>query len=363
MTEPRRRSWRLPVAVCLLVAAVLVVPPLLARTLGSSGSTDATRPTIALNAKGDHQEFEQYFPHQPGAVRLVEEESLWGWDPDARYGWVNRDKRTADIEVVGGVRSGLRVPGPEVTIWLFGGSTAFGFGQRSDHTIASELVRGAQARGVPVEVVNFGVSGWVNAQETQLFADRLAAGPRPDVAIFLDGANDTALGIERMRYGLLDTTRTWYQTMTDQQRDRLAAEATARGWSSSDDLALATRLAADQYRRGVLEGRSLGQGAGVHVVHYWQPQLYTIPLDRPLVRDALDQWKISAEQHDAMGRVVADVATASGVGPVDLTHVFDHAREPIFYDTSHTNEVGARTEADAILDDLWPTIRSVAAGR
>jgi hypothetical protein len=343
-----------------LVAVVVLVPPLLARSFGSPSRTSST---IALNPKGEHAEFAKYFPDQPGAIKLVEEQSLWGWDRNDRYGWVNRDRRTADMEVTNGRRVGLQVPDPTVTVWLFGGSTAFGFGQRSDRTIASQLVRLASERGVPIKVENLGVSGWVNWQETTLFEDRLAAGERPDIAVFLDGANDTALGIEREKYGLLDPAGTYLQTMTDQQRTDLAAQAAARGYTGHDDLDVAARLAADQYRRGVLHARELGAAAGVKVVEYWQPQLYTIPIGAPLVRDALDQWKITPERHDAVGRMVHEVARLSGTDPVDLTHVFDHVDGPIFYDTSHSNERGARITAQAMLEDLWPTVRSVAATR
>ena len=354
----RHSAWRPVIVVTLLAAAVILIPPLVSRTWASS-SRD---PTIDLNPSREHTEFAKYFPGQPWAVKLVELESLWGWNQGGPYGWTNKDRRTREVEVVNGRRTTLEVANPRVTVWMFGGSTAFGFGQRGDHTIASELVRLASERGVPIRVENFGVSGYVNAQETQVFEDQLAAGNRPDIAIFLDGANDTALGIERERYGLLDASVPYRQTMADDQRAALAVQAKARGYTSSDDLGVATRLAVGQYRSGVLRARQLGARYGVRVVHYWQPQLYTIPLDAPLVRDALAQWKISPDRHDRVGRAVADIARSSGTDPVDLTGIFDHVDGPIFYDTSHTNEQGALITAEAITTDLWPSIQATASG-
>ena len=48
-------------------------------------------------------------------------------------------------------------------------------------------------------MVNFGVSAYVNAQEALVFEDRLRSGERPDVALFLDGANEIAVAWERER--------------------------------------------------------------------------------------------------------------------------------------------------------------------
>ena len=74
---------------------------------------------------------------------------------------------------------------------MYGGSTTYGEGQRDQHTIASELVRLAEADGLPIRAHNRGVRGWVNWQEMLLF-EQIAADPatRPDLAIFYDGANE-----------------------------------------------------------------------------------------------------------------------------------------------------------------------------
>ena len=48
---------------------------------------------------------------------------------------------------------------------------------------------------------------------------------RPDLAVFLDGANDMSLGIERERFGLDDLEHTEFLAMSDDQRDELAASA------------------------------------------------------------------------------------------------------------------------------------------
>jgi len=76
-------------------------------------------------------------------------------------------------------------------VWMFGGSTTWGEGQRDDYTIASYLARIAQDAGTPIRVVNYGQRGWTHFQEMILFEQLLASEPAPDVAIFYDGANET----------------------------------------------------------------------------------------------------------------------------------------------------------------------------
>ena len=77
-----------------------------------------------------------------------------------------------------------------LVVWMFGGSTTWGEGQRDDFTIASYLARLAEDAGRPIRVMNFGQRGWTHFQEMILFEQLLASEPAPAVAIFYDGANE-----------------------------------------------------------------------------------------------------------------------------------------------------------------------------
>lgn len=305
----------------------------------------------------EHAEFLKYFPDQPGGIDLVVEQMLWGWDRTGPYGWMNKDGATEHTVVREGKRASYELDDPDLTVWLFGGSTAFGVGQRTDHTIASQIVRIAQQRGHRLRVVNHGVSGYVNWQGSQYFIDELEAGGRPDVAIFLDGANETALAIEREAYGLLDPAETYHLSMEDDQRALLAQSAKARGYTPTGDLDLAARVGAEQYRRGVEAVRAAGEAHGVETLVLWQPHLYTMPLDRPLVVDALEQWDIDQQYQQEVGELARRLAAYSGVDPVDLTGIFDDVDAPVFFDVSHCNEFGALVQAEAIVEVLLPLLR------
>lgn len=76
-------------------------------------------------------------------------------------------------------------------IFLFGGSTAFGYGVRDEQTIASylqEILSNRLKRDV--RVYNFGRGSYYSTQERVLMEKLLVSGHVPDMAIFLDGLNE-----------------------------------------------------------------------------------------------------------------------------------------------------------------------------
>lgn len=97
------------------------------------------------------------------------------------------------LNLRGWVRTSWEPPGDPSrmpTVWMFGGSTTWGEGQRDGHTIASEIARIAAAQGMPLRISNFGERGWTSFQEMVLYEQRLSLQADPDVALFYDGANE-----------------------------------------------------------------------------------------------------------------------------------------------------------------------------
>jgi hypothetical protein len=78
-----------------------------------------------------------------------------------------------------------------LNIFLFGGSTTFGYGVQDDQTIASHLQEYLTTRlDRDVKVYNFGRGDYYSTQERILYEKLLASGFVPDMAIFIDGLND-----------------------------------------------------------------------------------------------------------------------------------------------------------------------------
>ena len=71
-------------------------------------------------------------------------------------------------------------------LFVFGGSTTFGYGVHDAETFPARL----ESYLEQVRVFNFGRGYYYSAQELALFQDLLRRGARPDVAIFVDGLNE-----------------------------------------------------------------------------------------------------------------------------------------------------------------------------
>ncbi|HEY3997899.1 MAG TPA: SGNH/GDSL hydrolase family protein [Candidatus Xenobia bacterium] len=82
--------------------------------------------------------------------------------------------------------------GKPVEVYLFGGSTVFGWDTADAWTLGSALWASLQLQYPqrPVHLVNYGRPLYYSSQEVLLFYRLLKTGHRPDVAIFLDGLND-----------------------------------------------------------------------------------------------------------------------------------------------------------------------------
>ena len=76
-------------------------------------------------------------------------------------------------------------------VFLFGGSTVFGYGVPDDQTLASYLQQQlSRATNDRLHVYNFGHGDYKTRHEKVLFTRLLGQGVRPDLAVFMDGLNE-----------------------------------------------------------------------------------------------------------------------------------------------------------------------------
>jgi hypothetical protein len=87
-------------------------------------------------------------------------------------------------------------PEPQaMSIFVFGGSTTFGYGVADDQTVPSNLQELLTDRlGIPIAVYNFGRAYYYSTQERLLFEKLLISGYAPKLAIFIDGINEFYFG-------------------------------------------------------------------------------------------------------------------------------------------------------------------------
>ncbi|MBC3538181.1 SGNH/GDSL hydrolase family protein [Rufibacter sp. H-1] len=79
-----------------------------------------------------------------------------------------------------------------VNVFVFGGSTTFGYGVADSETLPSHLQRAFQKIDPKIRCYNFGRGFYYSVQERALFEKLLLEGARPDVVVFVDGLNEYA---------------------------------------------------------------------------------------------------------------------------------------------------------------------------
>lgn len=256
-----------------------------------------------------------------------------------------------------------------LTVWMFGGSVVFGWGQRDGHTIASEMSRLAARDGIAVDVVNFGVPGELNWESSQKLVWLLGTRQPPDAVVFFDGSNDLRSAFDLNADGpsgwdpqwpidwalnplpeALDQNP-WVQRFFSRRPDdarRLSPNRFAR--LSAPRLA---ELVIDNYDAGRQGASALLAQRGIPVLWGFQPDRYTRPAVEGEPHQDADAERQQRDFHDeARTRLPADVTDYGGV--------FDNIDRPIYFDDVHTGEFGASVVAEALYGD---TLRMLQADR
>jgi hypothetical protein len=180
-----------------------------------------------------------------------------------------------------------------LNVFVFGGSTAFGYGVADDETIASALQAQLAGPAAPraVACYNFGRGGYYSTQERILFEQFLAAGLVPDLAVFVDGLNEFAFDTPWLTLSLHNVlatpVRSAARTIVDQLpvsrllAERKAARAlpAAGGVEGYNDRPrLAENVARYLGNRRLVA--TLARAQQVPVLFVWQPiPLYDYDLD------------------------------------------------------------------------------------
>lgn len=231
------------------------------------------------------------------------------------------------------------------TVWFIGGSAGFGFGQRDEHTVASELVRLAGERGVAMTVRNFSVPALTVYQEAEKIEARLRDEEPPDLVVFYDGYNDVSgtllssavHGIRPDEPQVLDFAD--WAVLLESDLD-ISTVGTTRELGE---------LVASKYRRVQSSVTAELDGAGVASMFAFQPDALASPLQ---YEAASPVWKLPEEFRRRSDEITDIAIAALQPSVIDVRRVFDAEQRPVFFDFSHTNELGARIVAEALYPHL-----------
>ena len=377
-----RIAWAVGLATLLVLAdaaigTVLVAPP---PEAGAPPPTPGQGEATAIPALQGHD-------YVPGLFSEQYTAEAGQYDP--YLGWRLRDYDGEYLDIVDGERVSrtTSAPGEPIVVWFFGGSGMYGFGQRDDHTIASEVVALADEEGIPVEAHNFGTPAYVNWQAVSLFGRLVTQREAPDVAVFYDGYNDLSLQfvdgpvhepshvLARVNRARLeapdpvatptdtDDVRSWWADHSatvnlyrrirdrldgDEQEVRLT-EAEASAVPTDVDPDAIEAATADVLGQGRDLAAAIGDSYGVDVQYWFQPTLFTKgPVDG-------EEQLIGRAANRTPQWVPVTEALRAGLPPevVDLGDALDGQTDPLFWDVVHTNEEGAKLIAAA----AWPSLR------
>lgn len=288
----------------------------------------------------------------------------FGYDPyltvrmaDTRGEYVNM----TDRERASYVPPGAADDPEALDVWFLGGSSLWGIGQRDEHTIPSEVARLAEATGIPVRAHNFGVPTYRSWQEALLLAQLLTERPAPDLIVAYDGYNDASNFLaagsptqvvphfaDEVREVLLDAGAYGEDLTSDQD---FISRTTARS----------PRNAADVFGRGARIIRAVAENFDVALVQTLQPALWS----RDLAVDDATLENINADREFHASFAVGWNQTRALMavdGVIDLGDSLDDVDEMVYWDAVHTNELGAEAVAEALYDELRPTLVELYQG-
>lgn len=354
-TRRLRTAGGVAVAMFVIVGVVTVTtsrqPP-----QGSTDGPTVVTPSVTLGSMAA-------FASVPWADEMQQEHSYYGTHHlplDSELGYVAGDFDGKYTQVTGGVRRS--VPSscsgcPRATVWWFGGSAAWGEGQRDEHTIASELVRIAEADGIALDISNMAVQGWTMWQESRLFLRNLQTHDEPpDLALFYDGFNDAAAAVTESALNgridpdeplLLDGGRFTRYGQTHPSLDP-AGGPDAVG---SD--------AARKYRELSRSVEGAAEPSNLAVQFILQADALVSPPQLDYVK-AITKSEPTVVPRSEFAATFRAFQRGLGSEVVDLRNTFRDETRPVFSDPAHTNELGARIVAEAIYAKLSDQIHELA---
>jgi hypothetical protein len=162
----------------------------------------------------------------------------------------------------------------DFVVFVFGGSTTFGFGVRSHETVVAALERELAALYPQrkVQCYNFGVPYYYSTQERILFEKLLEEGAIPNLAIFIDGLND---------FYYADGTAALTEKLTHFIAPDLPSEPKLE-LSTEPDRATAVRGVIHRYEAHTRTAKAIGDAYGVRTIFVGQPvPFFYFPIPRP----------------------------------------------------------------------------------
>lgn len=260
-------------------------------------------------------------------------------------------------------------------VWIFGGSTVWGWGQRDDQTIPSVVSRRLKEMGAPAELLNAGQIAYFSTQELNLLLRMLQSGERrPDVVVFVDGVNESLMPAEnggahigqgggawqRNRQVFLPSTSRAFWWFIKRTASYRVLTRPGKAVPIADVTSVSDQIARI-YVTNVRAIEALASAFKFKVLFYWQPTLVDKTAVSPLEAEAMTMDEIVWHDFAALWRASSAKVKAELAGDPafrDLGLLFNAETGTVFPDTIHYNERAAAKLAERLANDLAPVIHS-----
>jgi len=261
---------------------------------------------------------------------------------------------------------------PGITIWVFGGSTVWGYGSPDWLTIPSQLAEKYENSGHNVCIKNFGEKAWVNTQEMiKLILELKHTERKPDLVIFYDGPADVWESYQSGRGGVHqnfeDTKRLFeghaaavagsFQYLLDSNAGRLLwrqHQQNSIQKSPSKDVNAIAKRALRCYLENVRLIQALGREYNFQPVFFWEPTIATgnKPLS-PTEKAAQDDARKQFPGLDESNQAAYTLLQPDCHSPIFcIADALDHATGSVYFDENHVTGEGNRLVAGRMYDTL-----------
>ncbi len=263
----------------------------------------------------------------------------------------------------------------QLKIFMFGGSTMWGYGARDDFTIPSLVSKKFSSQlTYGVWVVNFGEIGYVSTQEVIALIQELRRGNVPDIVVFYDNVNDAWAAIQSGVAGIPQNEFNRVAEFNQRNRlnlrsgfvEKLALYRLSRGivgsFAESPSEASGRRsllppplvnAVVDTYLGNIRLVTALAREYGFRAVFYWQPTIYT----KENLSKSEQRWYVQSrervEEYKALNEAMKKkIEFGKFANVYDLSELFEDDERTIYVDRFHVSEVGNDKIANAIARTL-----------
>lgn len=268
------------------------------------------------------------------------------------------------------------------TIFMFGGSTMFGWFVRDDYTIASHASKLLNAKDGDYIVSNYGQAGYMFMQEIMKLALLLRQGERPDYVLLYDGVNDVYGAYQSGKAGtyqniLIMKEALNYVEPTPVQHFVLAVKGTIAGHSmiyralrqlpslfveEPEFKEVAARYNAEQlkalaedisnhYVQSMSLLEKLSEAYDFEYICFWQPVIYTEKNLFPEESDPYYNPRLKDKNLRAIYMNIIGLLEARQ--PANFYNIYDalaDRTEQVYSDVYHLSERGNEMVAERIVD-------------